>query len=119
MAIKINLESVKIPVEIGDLKYEIDVTDEKYETFVGKFDEFLGKAAALYKEKTEDVTEFKTMLSDIYEALLGEGSFDEIYEQMPNISFVSSTFVKIVTQLMQVMGARVIAKPKAKAVFEK
>ena len=37
MAIKINLESTVIPVEIGDLKFEIDVTDEKYETFTRGF----------------------------------------------------------------------------------
>ena len=56
------------------------------------------------------------MLSEIYEELLGAGSYEAIYAKMPNIGFVSATLVKIVTQLMQEMEQRITAKPTVKVV---
>jgi len=119
MAIKISLESVKIPVEIGDLKYEIDVTDEKYEAFIKNFNEFLTKVETLNKESSEDTILLKSMVSEVYEELLGKGSYEAIYAKMPNIGFVSATLVKIVTQLMQEMEQRITAKSAVKVVPKK
>ena len=121
MAIKISLESTKIPVEIGDLKFEIDVTDEKYEAFIQNFNAFLSKMESLDEEKSEDIALLKTMVSKVYEELLGTGSYEQIYAKMPNIAFVASTLVNIVTQLMQVMDERITPTPvsKMKAVAKK
>ena len=114
MAIKINLESTKIPVEIGDLKFEIDVTDEKYEAFIQNFNAFLSKMESLDEEKSEDIALLKTMVSEVYEELLGTGSYEQIYAKMPNIAFVASVLIKVVTQLMQVMDERITSMPKMK-----
>ena len=119
MAIKINLESVKIPVEIGDLKYEIDVTDEKYEAFIQNFNEFLMKVETLNKENSEDTVLLKTLVSGIYKELLGAGSYEAIYDKMPNIGFVSATLVNIVTQLTEEMEQRITMKPVVKVVPRK
>jgi len=112
MAIKINLEATKIPVEIGDLKFEIDVTDERYEAFINNFNEFLTKLDSLDDGKSEDIAVLKTLVSEIYAELLGEGSYEQIYEKMPNIAFVASVLVNIVTQLTEEMDERI--KPTSK-----
>jgi len=114
MAIKINLESVKIPVEIGDLKFEIDVMDEKYETFISNFNIFLEKIESFDGEKSEDIELLKTMVSEVYDELLGIGSYDQVYAKMPNIAFVTSVLVNIVTQLVEEMDNRIAAKLKSK-----
>ena len=106
MAIKINLESTKIPVEIDDLKFEIDVTDKKYEGFIQKFNRFLGEIERLDEENTEDVNKIKTLVEEIYEELLGTNSYKLIYAKMPNIAFVSSVLINVVTQLIKEMEAR-------------
>jgi len=106
LAIKINIESTKIPVEIDDLKFEIDVTDEKYEAFIGHFNVFLTKLDTLDDEKPEDIEVLKTLVSEVYIELLGTGSYEKVYEKMPNIAFVASTLVKIVTQLIDEMDKR-------------
>ena len=115
MAIKINLESTKIPVEIGDLKFEIDVTDEKYEAFIKNFNAFLTQMESLDEEKSEDIAHLKKLVEKIYDDLLGMGAYEKIYTMMPNISFVASTLVSIVTQLVEEMNKRMepVAKPKA------
>ena len=119
MAIKVSLESTKIPVEIGDLKFEIDVTDEKYEAFIEKFNNFLAKIEFLSEEKVEDMTLLKTMVSEVYEELLGMGSYEKIYSKMPNIGFVSSALVSIVTQLIKEMEQRITATSKMNTVTKK
>ena len=107
MAIKINLESIKIPVEIGDLKFEIDVTDEKYESFIKNFNAFLTKMESLDEDDVEDIAQLKVAVSEVYEDLLGTDSYEQIYEKMPNIAFVASVLVNIVTQLMAEMDERI------------
>jgi len=106
MAIKINLESVKIPLEIGDLKFEIDVTDEKYEAFIKNFNIFLEKMEVLDEEKTEDLALIKEMVKEVYEDLLGKGAYEQIYEKMPNTAFVSKVLVTIVSQMMIEMESK-------------
>jgi len=108
MAIKISLESTKIPVEIGDLKFEIDVMDEKYEAFIKNFNVFLTKMEALDEEKSEDIVMLKAMVAEVYEELLGVGSYEQIYAKMPNIIFVASALVNIVKQLTEEMDGRII-----------
>jgi len=116
VAIKINLESTKIPVEIGDLKFEIDVTDEKYEAFINNFNIFLTKLDTLDEENTEDIAVLKTLVSEVYNELLGTDSYEQIYEKMPNIAFVASALVNIVTQLIEEMDQRIKPMPKLRQI---
>ena len=116
MAIKVNLESTIIPVEIGDLKFEIDVADEKYETLVNNFNDFLEKVEALDEENPEDISQLKAIVKDIYDEMLGENAYEQIYTKMPNISFVTGVLVNIVTQLAEEVDKRVTPTPSLKAV---
>ena len=112
MAIKVNLESTVIPVEIGDLKFQIDVTDEKYESFIKNFNEFLEKIETLDEEKSEDIARLKEFVKEIYDELLGVGAYKKTYEKMPNISFVARTLANVVTQLVAEMDQRLVPVTK-------
>jgi len=116
MAIKISLESTVIPVQIGDLKFEIDVSDEKYEEIVSNFNGFLEKISELDEEKAEDVVQLKDIVKEIYDQLLGEGAYEKIYAKMSNVSFVVGVLVNLVTQLTGEMEKRMILNVKTKAV---
>jgi len=119
MAIKVNLESTKIPVEIGDLKFEIDVTDDNYEVFIDNFNIFLEKVESLDEGNSEDVVQLKIFVEKIYDDLLGMGAYQQIYAKMPNISFVASTLVKIVMQLVEEMDKRMIPTSNLKTETKK
>ena len=81
MAIKIELQSTIIPIEIGAFKFEVDMTDEKEKAFKGKLDDFLKEAGELDEEKPEDEIKLKEMLTEVYDDLLGEGSFEKLYKE--------------------------------------
>ena len=114
MAIKINLESTKIPVEIGDLKFEIDVTDEKYETFIKNFNVFLEKMEALEEENLENLDIVKELLKDVYDELLGENAYEQVYKLMPNTAFVAKVIALVVQRLMTEMEAKSSFDEKSK-----
>ena len=119
MAIKINLESTVIPVEIGDMKFEIDVTDEKYEAFIKNFNVFLSKMEVLDENKSEDVAQLKVMVKEIYDELLGAEAYEQIYAKMSNIAFVSGVLVSVVKQLMEEMDQKTAPKSQLKLVEKK
>jgi len=119
MAIKVNLQSTIIPVEIGHLKFEINITDKKYEDFVKEFNQFLSNLEKLDEQNAEDVDRLRAMIKEIYTKLLGEGSFEVVYQEMPNIALVASTFINVVTQLMQEMDKRMNQPQKLKTVAKK
>ena len=119
MAIKISLESTVIPVEIGDLKFEIDVSDEKYESIVERFNAFLVKMEALDEDNPEDVGKLKVIVKEMYDELLGEKSYEQIHAKMPNISFVAGLLADLVTQLTEEVNKRTLPTAKVKAVVKK
>ena len=119
MAIIISLESTVIPVQIGDLKFKIDVTDEKYEKIVERFNSFLVEIEALDEEKSEDIAKLKGIVEEMYEELLGEGAYEKIHAKMPNISFVTGVLANLVTQLIEEVDKRTLPTLKAKAVVRK
>ena len=110
MTIKVNLESTLIPVEIGEMTFQIDVADDKYSAFLQKFNQFLKKAEAFDETKKEEVTKIKTAVKNCYNALLGESAFDNIYEQMPNLIFMIHTLKQIMVALSELVEGKLIEK---------
>jgi len=47
------------------------------------------------------------MVSEVYEELLGVGSYKQIYAKMPNIAFVTSVLMRLVTQLTEEVDKRI------------
>ena len=107
MAIKLNLSSTVIPVEIGEFKFEIDMTDVKEKSFQSKLDDFVQKVKKLDESKAEDEDALRKMLSEAYDALLGEGAFDKLYDYTSNTGILLGVFMELVGEYSNVIKARV------------
>lgn len=103
MSIKIQTEKPEIPIEIGHLKFVFDVTDESIK-------EFRKNAANVQKElETMNVDEnddkaleqTKNVLLKGYTLMLGEGSFEKIYELSPSVVICMRYFAQIVEGIEQ------------------
>lgn len=87
MAIKIQTKQTSIPVEIGDLKFDFDVTDESVKNF-HKNAENIQKEIENIDLNTDDENSFeqaKEVLDRGFTVMLGEGTFDKIYEMSPSL----------------------------------
>lgn len=82
MTIIIQTKSTSIPVEIGKLKFELDLSDDKLNDLVTKHDAIAKK---IEEVKTKDLVAAKLVLKECFEFLLVEGSFEQIYEQTPSV----------------------------------
>ena len=119
MAIKIDLQSTVIPIEIGEFKFEVDMTDEKEKAFKAKLDNFLKQAADLDEQKPEDEEKLKELLNEIYDSLLGEGSFDKLYSSASNLGILSGVFVQLVAEFGRVAQSRITSAPVLKMIEKK
>ena len=94
MSIKINTKSTEVPVEIGELKYTLDVSDKGLENLRDNYAKIVD---ALNTVKPEDEVGIKTILSESFDAILTENSYLEIYKQTPSIPMC----IGILQQLLQ------------------
>lgn len=94
MTIKINTKSTEIPVEIGDLKYTLDVSDKGLEDLS---DNYAKIVESLNTVKENDEIGIKNVLSKSFDSLLTENSFLEIYKQTPSLPMC----IGILQQLLQ------------------
>jgi len=97
MAIKIQTQQTGIPVEIGDLKFTFDVSDESIE----KFRENAAKVK-VELEKIEEITDEEKALAMAQEALrkgfdltLGAGAYEKIYKQTPSVMILLKYFTAV------------------------
>lgn len=101
MAIKIQTKQIGIPVEIGELNFVFDTSDESVKKFRKDLDAVYEKLKKIdtNSKKTEDedklFDEAKNYLSEGFELVLGKGAFDEIYKQTPSVLRLVDYFVKL------------------------
>lgn len=97
MTIKIQTKKTVIPVEIGKLNFEFDVSDDSVV-------EFRKNAKQLYKElevigevnDEEKALELsKETLQKGFDLFLGDGAFKEIYKQTPSVVFLMDYITKL------------------------
>ena len=114
MAIKINVVKTGVPIEIGDLKYEVYLDDKAFEEMTKGYFEYTEKVTDLVNNLTEkaeneiaEETSFQLLhdlVSEAYDNILGKGSFDEVYAQTPRIVAVSEYLGLIYKELRKEMG---------------
>lgn len=103
MTIKIQTQKPEIPVEIGDLKFAFEITDEAIENYhknVAKITD------SLTKVKDDDVEGAKDILRKAYELFLGEGSFDAVYEITPSVVICMQYLYQIAEGIDKELKAR-------------
>ncbi|MEH7236753.1 hypothetical protein [Bacillus sp. JJ1562] len=96
MAIKIQTEKPVIPIEIGNVKLEFEISDENIKR--------LYESQEKYKEELknlegEDFDAAKEAVKKALDFFLGEGAFDKIYEISPSIILITKYFWQIVEGL--------------------
>lgn len=92
MAIKIQTEKPVIPIELGSLNFEFEITDENIQRLYQSLDRYEEEAKAI---KEEDLEGAKNAIRKGMDFLLGEGTFDKIYEEFPSTIAVSNYFIQI------------------------
>ena len=111
MAIKINVEPTMIPVEIGDLTFQIDISDKQYEAFFKAFNLFLEEMRHLGAEEEEDLALIKEKQEKLYNTLLGEGAFEAIYERVPSVIHMIGILKQMVDHLDEEIAQRLTGQP--------
>ena len=98
MAIKIQTKKPEIPVEIGELKFAFDVSDESIQNFREEAlriqKEFHEIGSDVDDEKA--LEQAKNILKQGFDMMLGEGSFEKIYELSPSVVICAQYFAQIV-----------------------
>ena len=104
MAIKIQTQKPSIPVEIGNLKFEFDVSDESVKQFREKGLVILREFENLEVDENDEeksLDNAKDVVKRGYEFILGEGSFEKVYELSPSILILMKYYEQIVTGIRE------------------
>ena len=92
MVIKIQTKQTGIPVELGELKFTFDTSDESIETF---YDAAQTTLTEMKNFKDDDMDAAKEILEKGYDLMLGKGAFKQVYEQTPSLIEVTRYFVQL------------------------
>lgn len=103
MAIKIQTKTHVIPIEIGDVKLEFDMSDENLQKLFDTEHDVMKKIDEVDKN---DFEAQKKAISEIVDAMLGDGSFDKLYELSPSIFIVVEYFMQIAQGLKEEVNKR-------------
>lgn len=103
MAIKIQTKTHIIPIEIGDVKLEFDMSDENVKRLFDSEKEIMKKINEVDKN---DFEAQKQAISEIVDTLLGEGSFDKLYNLSPSVFIVVEYFMQIAQGLKEEINKR-------------
>lgn len=124
MAIRIEEQKPEIPVEIGELKFTFKVTDEAVLNFRKeslRLKEELEKIQAAEEDET-NVEKVRELLRQGFDAFLGEGAFEKIYEMSPSVMVISRYFVQLVLGIsdeIERMGADKALEKRAKKYLQR
>lgn len=124
MAIRIEEQKPEIPVEIGELKFTFKVTDEAVLNF-RKESLRLKEELEKIQEAEEDemnVEKVRELLRQGFDAFLGEGAFEKIYEMSPSVMIVSRYFAQLVlgiSEEIERMGADKALEKRAKKYLQR
>lgn len=124
MAIRIEEQKPEIPVEIGELKFTFKVTDEAVLNFRKeslRLKEELEKIQVAEEDET-NVEKVRELLRQGFDAFLGEGAFEKIYEMSPSVMVISRYFTQLVLGIsdeIERMGADKALEKRAKKYLQR
>lgn len=106
MAIKIQTEETVIPVEIGNLTFGFNISDDAVSTFQNGVDKVLEKFKKLEKEISEEngsevIGLVKQVLTEGFDFMLGEGTFEKLYKQTPSVIKLTNVFKQLSDSLKE------------------
>lgn len=106
MVIKIQTEETVIPVEIGNLTFGFNISDDAVSTFQNGVDKVLEKFKKLEKEISEEngsevIDLVKQVLTEGFDFMLGEGTFEKLYKQTPSVIKLTNVFKQLSDSLKE------------------
>lgn len=125
---KFEFTSPNEEVEIAGETYTIDLSDDKmlgYQRFAKKAMDSIGKTAevdattANMEEVEKAHTEARNFCKDYLELVLGEGSFDKLYQKAGRSLLAMSELMTFLTETMGEKASEVKEKQKSKYVVKK
>ena len=123
MAIRIQTEKPVIPIELGDLKFEFDVSDESVKKFredATKVQKELTNITVEDEDKALELT--KDVLKRGYDLILGEGAFEKVYNLSPSVLITMKYLEQIVEGIaaeLKALGFEQSSQEKAKKYLAK
>lgn len=109
----INLVKTTIDIPFLDkegneaLKLSFDRSDENIERLYSSLEELKERAATI--DPTEgDITESKQFIKDTMDSMLGEGSFDKVYQLSPSLSIIGLYFYQIAVGIKEELESQKI-----------
>lgn len=112
--IKIQTDVPEIPIEIGKLKYSFSLSDENIAKFREKSLEVRTKLEKMSEDTVDDdnaIEVAKDALRTGYDAILGDGAFDDIYKQTKSVTYLMQYFVQLSQGVSAVLSEMGIADP--------
>ena len=112
MAIKIQTEKPEIPVEIGNLRFSFDLSDESIKKFRKEALEVQKEfhSITVSEDDEEALEQAKSVLKRGFELILGEGSFEKIYDMSPSVMTCMNYFVQLEEGIEQELKERGISQ---------
>ena len=104
MAIKIEKKQTEIPIEIGDLKFAFDVTDESIQRFRENAIKIQQELETIDDEE-ENMENAKAILGKGFDVILGDGAFEKVYQMTPSIPYLLNYFIQLVNGLSDELSA--------------
>jgi len=107
MAIRIETQKPEIPVEIGELKFSFKVTDEAVLEFRKNAMEVAEKLNSIeLKDGEEEVLKAtQDALRHGFDAILGEGAYNKLYEMTPSVFILMRYFEQLAAGLSDELKA--------------
>ena len=107
MAIRIEEQKPEIPVEIGELKFSFKVTDEAVLEFRKNALEVAKKLnnIELKEGEEEALKATQDALRHGFDAILGEGAYNKLYEMTPSVVLLMRYFEQLAAGLSDELKA--------------
>ena len=118
MALKLELNSTIIPIEIGEFKFDMDMTDTKRRMMEEKFILFTEEVAGMMENNPEDEAKAKEILEMMYDELLGVGTFSKLYAHTESLEILSNVLVHLIAGIKHSLQERVVYNPKLQLIKE-
>lgn len=99
MVIVLKVPEVIIPVKIGKLQFEVDISDE------GLL--ILAEAADTFDSMTDEDESMKVALKNAFNTILGKGAYKKLYKQTPSNVSLLIIFHRLAEDLLEeIRGGR-------------
>lgn len=105
MALKLSLKKSIFPVEIGEFKFEVDLSDDKTEAFEEKVTVFLAGINQL-SEAPDNETKFAELLQNVFDGLLGAGAYEKLYSYAKRNDILAELLEELVLALVAKLPGR-------------